>query len=71
MLLGVESLFVYWIHVEMVYGLLTRPLHRRLPLPWTVAAFAAFTVLMLGVVVLKRRAQAALAGGPAAGPRRR
>ena len=42
-LLGVESLFVYWIHVEMVYGLLTWPLHRQLPLPWTVAAFAAFT----------------------------
>jgi uncharacterized membrane protein len=57
--LGVESLFVYWIHVEIVYGLLTRPLHRQLTLPWTVAAFAAFTLLMLGAVVLKRRAQAA------------
>ena len=47
-LLGVESLFVYWIHVEMVYGLLTSPLHRQLPLPWVAAAFAAFTLLMLG-----------------------
>ena len=67
-LLGVESLFVYWIHVEMVYGLLTWPLHRRLPLPWTVVAFAAFTVLMLGAVVLKRRAQAARAGRSPAHP---
>jgi len=58
-LLGVESLFVYWIHVEMVYGVLTRPLHRQLPLPWTVAAFAAFTFLMLGAVIVKRRAQTA------------
>jgi uncharacterized membrane protein len=58
-LLGVESLFVYWIHVEMVYGLLTRPLHRQLPLPWTVAAFGTFTLLMLGAVTLKRRTQAA------------
>jgi uncharacterized membrane protein len=73
-LLGVESLFVYWIHVEMVYGLLTWPLHRQLPLPWTVAAFVAFTVLMVGAVVLKRRAQAAWRAGrrPAhAGAKRR
>jgi acyltransferase len=58
-LLGVESLFVYWIHVEIVYGVLTTPLHRQLPLPWTVAAFAVCTLLMLGAVVLKRRGQAA------------
>ena len=29
---GRSSLFVYWIHVEMVYGVLSAPLHRRLPL---------------------------------------
>jgi uncharacterized membrane protein len=56
-LLGIDSLFVYWIHVEMVYGLLTSPLHRRLPLPWVAAAFAVFTLLMLGVVVIKRWAR--------------
>jgi uncharacterized membrane protein len=60
--LGVESLFVYWIHVEIVYGLLTRPLHRQLPLAWTVAAFIAFTFLMLGAVALKRAMQAAWRG---------
>jgi len=60
--LGVESLFVYWIHVEMVYGLTTRPLHRQLPLGWTVAAFIAFTFLMLGTVALKRATQAAWRG---------
>jgi len=56
-LFGVESLFVYWIHVELVYGLVSMPLHGRLPLPWVVLAFAAFTMLMLGVVALKRRTQ--------------
>ena len=54
-LLGVESLFVYWIHVEMVYGLLTIPLHRQLPLPWVAVAYAAFTLAMVGAVVIKRR----------------
>ena len=29
---GRRSLFVYWIHVELVYGYATWPLHRRLPL---------------------------------------
>jgi hypothetical protein len=29
---GVSSLFVYWIHVEMVYGIVSLPLHRRLTL---------------------------------------
>ena len=55
--LGRESLFVYWIHVEMVYGLLTMPIHRRLPLPWVLAAFLAFTFLMLGAVGLKHRVE--------------
>jgi uncharacterized membrane protein len=58
--LGRESLFVYWIHVEMVYGLLTFPLHRRLALPWAVGAFLAFTLLMLAAVALKHRAEARL-----------
>jgi uncharacterized membrane protein len=57
-LLGVESLFVYWIHVEMVYGVLTSPLHRQLRLPWVFAGFALFSLLMLLAVVLKQRAQA-------------
>jgi uncharacterized membrane protein len=56
-ILGRESLFVYWIHVEMVYGLLTLPLHRRLPLPGALAAFLAFALLMLGAVGLKHRVE--------------
>ena len=30
---GKASLFVYWVHVELVYGVLTAPIHRRLPFP--------------------------------------
>ena len=54
-LLGIHSLFVYWIHVEMIYGLLTAPLHRQLPVAGAVAGFAGFTLLMLGAVLVKRR----------------
>ena len=54
-LLGIHSLFVYWIHVEMIYGLLTAPLHKQLPVAGAVAGFAGFTLLMLGAVLVKRR----------------
>ena len=54
-LLGIHSLFVYWIHVEMIYGLLTAPLHQQLPVAGAVAGFAGFTLLMLGAVLVKRR----------------
>ena len=37
---GRASLFVYWIHVELVYGVLSAPIHRRLAFPVAVAAFA-------------------------------
>lgn len=53
--LGVSSLFVYWIHVEMVYGVLSASLHRRLPFGWSLAAVVAFAVLMLGAVRVKNR----------------
>ena len=52
-LLGRTSLFVYWVHVELVYGVLTASIHRRLSLPVVFLAFAAFTVAMFGLVRLK------------------
>lgn len=45
--LGRSSLFVYWIHVELVYGLISLPLHKALTLRQAWLAFAAFSVLML------------------------
>jgi uncharacterized membrane protein len=44
--LGRSSLFVYWIHVEMVYGGLARPLKHRLTLEWSLIA----TVLLCAVL---------------------
>jgi len=50
---GRASLFVYWIHVEMAYGILTAPLHRRLPLETAYVAFILFSLLLFGLVRLK------------------
>jgi uncharacterized membrane protein len=52
---GIASLFVYWIHVEMVYGFLTWPIHRRLTFEQALLAFVAFTVILYGLVKLKDR----------------
>ena len=57
--LGIASLFVYWIHVEMVYGFLTWPIHRRLAFEQALAAFAMFTVFLYWLVKLKDRVLAA------------
>ena len=53
--LGRSSLFVYWIHIEMVYGVIAEPLKGALPLWATVAATAAMSVLLYGLVLLKNR----------------
>ncbi|MBI2834520.1 MAG: DUF1624 domain-containing protein [Acidobacteria bacterium] len=50
---GRTSLFIYWIHVEMVYGWLSQPLHRALPIGWVFGAFAVFTGFLFGVSLLK------------------
>ncbi len=50
---GQSSLFVYWVHVELVYGVFSASLHKRLAFPDAVAAFAWFALLMFGVVLVK------------------
>lgn len=54
---GRASLFVYWVHVELVYGVLSAPIHRRLPFPVAIAAFITFTVAMFGLVRMKHTIQ--------------
>ncbi|MDP2055047.1 MAG: heparan-alpha-glucosaminide N-acetyltransferase domain-containing protein [Acidobacteriota bacterium] len=56
--LGRSSLFVYWIHVEMVYGLLARPLRRALPIGWSLVATAALCLLLYAIVLWKDRLMA-------------
>ena len=50
---GRSSLFVYWIHVELVYGYASWFWWHRLPLWGTVLAYAAFCALIYGAVVLR------------------
>ena len=51
--MGVASLFVYWIHVEMVYGIVSTPLHRALSLPQVLAAMTVLAAFLYGLVRLK------------------
>jgi uncharacterized membrane protein len=51
--LGRSSLFVYWIHVEMVYGLMSLPLHQAFSLTGAWIALGVFTLFILGCVVVK------------------
>ena len=52
---GRSSLFVYWIHVEMVYGLVSERLHRAFSLAGAWAALAVFTGILLVCVIAKDR----------------
>ena len=53
--LGRSSLFVYWIHVEMAYGGLARPLKRALPLELSLLATVALCALLYRIVRWKDR----------------
>jgi uncharacterized membrane protein len=53
--MGRGSLFVYWIHVELVYGYASWLWRGRLPLWGTAAAALLFTALMYYAVVVRDR----------------
>jgi uncharacterized membrane protein len=53
--LGRSSLFVYWIHVEMAYGGISRPLKRALPLELALVATLALCAVLYKIVVWKDR----------------
>ena len=53
--LGRSSLFIYWIHVEMVYGGISRPLRGRLSWTETWVALALFCLFMLLCSIFKDR----------------
>jgi uncharacterized membrane protein len=57
--LGLTSLFVYWVHVEMVYGVASAGIHRRLSLGHSIGAYLLFTGFLLGLSVLWSRARGA------------
>ena len=53
--MGRSSLFIYWIHVEMVYGLISIPIHNSLTHQQAWVAYAAFVVFMLLCSIAKDR----------------
>jgi uncharacterized membrane protein len=53
--LGRSSLFVYWIHVEMAYGGIARPIKRALPLEVSLIATVALCALLYAIVKWKDR----------------
>ena len=52
---GRDSLFVYWIHVELVYGYATWPIRQRLPVAGSFIAYVLFTALIYAAVIAKGR----------------
>jgi len=65
---GQSSLFVYWIHVELVYGYASWLWRGRLSLWATLVGCAAFTMLMYAAVILRDRIVAGWRRSPRAGP---
>jgi len=53
--LGRNSLFIYWIHVELVYGLISIPIHHRLTFGQAWVALVLFSGLMLAAALAKDR----------------
>jgi uncharacterized membrane protein len=53
--LGQSSLFVYWIHVELVYGYASWLWRGKLPLWGTAIAYVAFCVLMYRAILWRDR----------------
>jgi uncharacterized membrane protein len=53
--LGRSSLFVYWIHVEMAYGGIAKPLKRALPLELSLLAAVALCAILYAIVRWKDR----------------
>jgi uncharacterized membrane protein len=53
--LGRSSLFVYWIHVEMAYGALAKPIKRTLPLEVSLIGTVLLIALLYAIVKWKDR----------------
>lgn len=53
--MGRTSLFIYWVHIELIYGLVVRPLHKSLTLGQAWFGILIFSILMLLLSLLKDR----------------
>jgi uncharacterized membrane protein len=52
---GQTSLLVYWVHVELCYGLLLGRLHGKLSMFWATVGFILMTAAMLGLSIFRTR----------------
>ena len=57
--MGRTSLFIYWIHIELIYGLVVRPLHKSMTLGQAWLGILIFALFMLLLSLLKDRLVAA------------
>jgi uncharacterized membrane protein len=62
--LGRASLFVYWIHLELAFGTLSRPLAHRLDYAGWPLGLLGLVVLMVWLAAMWRKARARLARKP-------
>jgi uncharacterized membrane protein len=53
--MGRTSLFIYWIHIELIYGLMVRPLHKSMTLGQAWLGVLIFGLVMLLLSLLKDR----------------
>ncbi|HVZ72496.1 MAG TPA: heparan-alpha-glucosaminide N-acetyltransferase domain-containing protein [Polyangia bacterium] len=53
--LGRTSLLVYWIHVDLCYGVVSKPLHGKLTMRQATIGFVLMTIAMLLVSIAKTR----------------
>jgi uncharacterized membrane protein len=56
--MGRTSLFIYWIHIELIYGLMVRPLHKSMTLGQAWLGVLVFSIFMLLLSLAKDRAVA-------------
>ena len=66
--MGRTSLLIYWIHIELIYGLIVKPLHKSLTLGQAWLGVAVFALLMLIVSLLKERVVASWKSKGLTGP---
>jgi uncharacterized membrane protein len=60
--LGRTSLFIYWIHIELIYGLMVRPLHKSMMLGEAWIGVVVFSLLMVIVSLVKERVASRISG---------
>ncbi len=53
--LGQTSLLIYWVHVDLCYGLWFRRYHGKLSMSQATVGLALMTAAMVGVSVLRTR----------------